>query len=109
MGRLYYFLSVIVIGVLGVVSLKFTADVIMEPVMQAQTPEAKQAAKAAVNTGVFWAVFAFYYALFLIATCLRLANAGMSKMLALLMLIPAVSFFFMIFLFFKAPCEEEEY
>ena len=109
MGRLYYFLSVIVIGVLGVISLKFTADAIMEPVMQGHTLEAKQAATVAVNTGVLWAVFAFYYALFLIATCLRLANAGMSKMLALLMLIPAVSFFFMIFLFFKAPCEEEEY
>ena len=39
--------------------------------------------------------------LFLAATYFRLDNAGMSKWLTLIMFVPVVSFFFMIYLFFK--------
>ncbi len=103
MGRLYYFLSVIAIGILGCgASLSLIP---MDAIKQAQTPEAMQAAIDSISMGKVWAINIIFTVLFIAATCLRLANAGMSKLLSLLMFIPLVNFCFMIFLFFKAPQE----
>ena len=98
MGRLYYFLAIVVINIIGIACASNCVN--REALMQAQTPEAVQAVtEQAVN--YLYAIFAIASILTLAATYFRLANAGMNKLLTLLMFVPLVNFFFMIFLFFK--------
>ena len=98
MGRLYYFLAIVainIIGIAGTLGCAFRGDL-----MQMQTPEAVQA-YTEQTANYCYAIYAIASILTLAATYFRLANAGMNKLLTLLVLVPLVNFFFMIFLFFK--------
>ncbi len=102
MGRLYYFLAMVVIGIIGTAGASSCVNLSQEALMQAQTPEAMQAIiEQSVNYPKLYAIYAITGILTLAATYFRLANAGMNKFLTLLMFVPLVNFFFMIFLFFK--------
>ena len=102
MGRLYYFLAMVVISIIGTAGASSCVNLSQEALMQAQTPEAMQAIiEQSVNYPKLYAIYAITGILTLAATYFRLANAGMNKFLTLLMFVPLVNFFFMIFLFFK--------
>ena len=99
MGRLYYFLAIVAINIIGIAG-TLSYLYYREDLMQIQTPEAVQAhIEQTVN--YLHAIFAIASILTLAATYFRLANAGMNKLLTLLIFVPLVNFFFMIFLFFK--------
>ena len=60
-----------------------------------------QAALETISYGKIMGLSAILTVLFMAATYFRLDNAGMSKWLTLIMFVPVISFFFMIYLFFK--------
>ena len=106
MGRLYYFLATVVLTIIAGAGAMTCFSVNQEALMQAQTPEAMQAVlEQSINYPKFYAINAITGILALVTTYFRLANAGMNKLLTLLMFVPVVNLFFMIFLFFKAPQE----
>ena len=102
MGRLYYFLAIVAINVIGIAGFLGCAfrGAFRGDLMQMQTPEAVQA-YTEQTANYCYAIYAIASILTLAATYFRLANAGMNKLLTLLMFVPLVNYFFMIFLFFK--------